>query len=153
MAVLRSLTWWVGIGFILLALYAVVEAAEWSRGGRLFPWFAGFVLIGAVGLHTLLGLLNGVRAEIEPETSGGKPVALTWKIQVLGWIVLILVLVPLIGHLAAIPIFLIVFMLANGEKLWLAVLLAALVWSFVYFVLEKTIHVGLPPPLLLQWLG
>ena len=98
MAALRSLTWWVGIGLIVLAVYAVVEAAEWSRGGRLFPWFAGAVLIGGVGLHSLLGLLNGVRAEIEPETSGGKPVALAWRAQVLGWITLILVLVPLIGQ-------------------------------------------------------
>ena len=153
MAVLRSLTWWVGIGFIAMAVYAVVEAAEWSRGGYLFPWFAGAVLIGGGGLHTILGIFKGVKAEIEPETSDGKPVTLAWRAQVLGWIALILVLVPLIGHLAAMPIFIIVFMKANGEKLWLSVLLAAIVWSFVYFILEKGIHVGLPPPLLLQWFG
>jgi len=153
MGVLRSLTWWVGIGFIALAVYAILEAAEWSLGGRLFPWFVGSVLIGTVGLHTLLGILKGVKAEIEPESSDGKPVPPAWKLQVLGWIALMLVLVPLIGHLAGVPIFIFVFMMVNGEKLWLSGLLAALVWAFVYFVLEQAIHVDLPPPLLLQWFG
>ncbi|MDX2446716.1 MAG: tripartite tricarboxylate transporter permease [Desulfobacterales bacterium] len=150
---LRSNTWWVGIGFIVLTIYAVAKAAEWSIGGRLFPWVVGFGLIGTVSIHTLVGLLKGVRAEIEPETSDGKPVTLAWKAQILGWIALLLVLVFLIGHLAGIPIFIVVFMLANGERLWLSVLLAVLLWAFVYFILGQLVHVVLPTPLLLKWLG
>lgn len=153
MAAFRSLTWWVGIGLLVAVAYAMVVAAPWGLGGRLFPWVIGGGMILSIGIHSILGITRGVKAETEDEAVDGQPIPLSWRLQVLGWIVGCLVLVPLLGHQVALPVFIIAFMLVNGEKLWIAVLLAAIVWAFIYFVLEDVIHVALPPGLVFQWLG
>ena len=153
MTAFRSPTWWVGIAMIAVAVYAMIEAAPWSTGGRLFPWVVGGALILCAGIHTIVGLVAGITAEASAQEADGKPIARKWRLQVLAWVALMLVMVPLIGHLAAVPLYILGFMVVMGESRWLAAILAAIVWAFIYLILEGIVHVGLPPPLLLQWLG
>jgi hypothetical protein len=153
MAALRSLSWWIGVGLGCVALYAIVVASEWSLGGRLFPWFSGFLLLAAVAGHTVLGLARGVETDIEPEATDGGPVPRAWRLKVYGWLILLVVLVPLLGHLVAVPLFVFAFMTANGERLWLSAALAAATLAFLHFVLEGIVHVDLPRGLVTAWFG
>jgi Tripartite tricarboxylate transporter TctB family len=164
----RSPTWWVGIGMLALAVAAMVESAPWSMGGRLFPWVIGTGVIVVAGLHTVLGIVRGLK--IDPElikaTGQDRPVATDGDAKpaakpatqlgiwpILAWILALLVLVAFIGVYISIPVFIIGFMVAQGERPWLAAILAASIWGFVFFVLRGLIHVVFPQPLLAQWLG
>jgi hypothetical protein len=152
MPALRSFTWWVGLGLGAIGLYAVVVASEWGVGGRLFPWFAGGLLLAAVLAHTVLGLARGVDSEVEPEATEGGPVPRAWRLKVYGWVIVLVLLVPLLGHLVAVPLFVFAFMAANGERLWLSAAVAVATLAFLYFVLQGVVHVDLPRGLLAEWL-
>ena len=148
----RSLTWWVGIALIGLALAAMINSAPWSMGGKLFPWIVGSGMLITAGIHSVIGLKRGLKINIEdttPEESLTSPRSL----RILAWIVGFLVLIPLIGHQAAVPLFIIVFMVANGEKLWLAVVLAFFIWAFIVFILMGLVHITFSQSLLSKLLG
>jgi|TARA_B100000315_G_C14483119_1_gene543860 hypothetical protein len=149
---INSFTWWVGIALFLPFIVAMAVSAPWSLGGKLAPWIVGSCAFIALSLHSYLGVRMGVDAKPEALPEGVHPFK-GHALRVYAWVALLLILIPLLGHQIATPLFIIVFMLASGESLWLAILLAAAIGGFIFFILEKMIHVGLPAPLIAQWLG
>ncbi|MDA0240022.1 MAG: hypothetical protein O3A84_08360 [Proteobacteria bacterium] len=133
-------------------IVAMAVSAPWSLGGKLAPWIVGTCAIVALLIHSYSGVRRGVDAKPEPLPDGVHPLK-GRALKVYAWVALLLILIPLLGHQIATPLFILVFMLASGEALWLASLLAAIIAGFIFFILEKTIHVGLPDPLIAQWLG
>lgn len=148
----RSLTWWVGIAVIGLALTVIIIAAPWSLGGRLFPWIVGFGMLITAGIHSVMGLRRGMKINTE-NTSPEESLTSPRSLGILAWIVGFLALIPLIGHQAAAPLFIIVFMVANGEKPWLAVVIAFFIWAFIFFILMGLVHITFSPSLLSRLLG
>ncbi len=148
----RSLTWWVGIAVIGLALTAMITSAPWSIGGKLFPWIIGSGMLITAGIHSVIGLKRGLKINIE-DTSSEESLTSPRSLGILAWIIGFLALIPLIGHQAAVPLFIIVFMVANGEKLWLAVVIAFFIWAFIVFILLGLVHITFSPSLLSRLLG
>ena len=148
----RSLTWWVGIAVIGLALTVMITSAPWSFGGKLFPWIIGSGMLITAGIHSVMGLRRGMKIKTE-DTSPEESLTSPRSLGILAWIVGFLVLIPLIGHQAAVPLFIIVFMVANGEKPWLAVVIAFFIWAFIVFILMGLVHITFSPSLLSQLLG
>jgi len=148
----RSLTWWVGIVLIALALTAIITSAPWSLGGKLFPWIVGFGILITAGIHSVIGLKRGLKINIE-DTSPEESLTSPRSLGILAWIVGFLVVIPFIGQQAAAPLFIIVFMVANGEKLWLAVVIAFFIWAFIVFILIGLVHITFSQPLLSKLLG
>lgn len=148
----NSLTWWVGIVLFVPFIVAMVVSAPWSLGGKLAPWIVGTFAIIALSLHSYLGVRMGVDANPDALPEGVHPFK-GRALKVYAWVALLLILIPLLGHQIATPLYIIVFMLASGESLWLAISLAAAIGGFIFFILEKMIHVGLPAPLIAEWLG
>ena len=149
---LNSLTWWVGIALFVPFIVAMTVSAPWSLGGKLAPWIVGTCACIALSLHSYFGIRRGVDAKPDALPEGVHPFK-GHALKVYAWVALLLILIPLLGHQIATPLFIIVFMLASGESLWLAISLAAAIAGFIFFILEKVIHVGLPAPLIAEWLG
>ncbi len=148
----RSLTWWVGIAVIGLALIAMITSAPWSMGGKLFPWIVGSGMLITAGIHSVIGLKRGLKTNIE-DTSPEESLTSPRSLGILAWIIGFLALIPLIGHQAAVPLFIIVFMVANGEKLWLSVVIASFIWAFIFFILIGLVHITFSPSVLSRLLG
>lgn len=152
----RSVTWWIGIAVIVLTVVVMVESAPWSLGGKLFPWLIGSGVLIAAGLHTILGIFQIVETRAPDGTSDTANVEkldLKRVVTVLSWVVAALIAVPLFGVQLAVPAFVLLFMATNGEKIILAAISAAIIWGFIFFVLEGVIHVVFPQALIFQWLG
>jgi hypothetical protein len=156
----RSVTWWIGIAMIVLTIIVMAESAPWSMGGKLFPWLIGSGVLITAGLHSILGVFQGVKlAEDEDDAQDGaehtEPEKLdlrrVWSVFMS--VVAVLVAVPLVGLQIAVPAYILLFMKLNGETLTLAVTLALVIWGFIFFVLEGVIHVVFPQALIIQWIG
>jgi len=61
--------------------------------------------------------------------------------------------VPFLGLQVAIPGFVLLFMKFNGESLTLAALSALVIFGFIVFILEGTLHIVFPQPYIIQWIG
>lgn len=150
---LRSPTWWVGMGLAAVAVYIMAESVEWSLGGKLFPWVVGSIVLSACILHAAIGAVRGVRATVEEEGEPGIPVDPKHRLAVFAWIAGFLLALPVLGFAVTLPLFVIAFMIHAGEKWWLAVLVAAGVWAFVFLVLVEIVYVNLPRSYLQHALG
>ncbi|MBT3917038.1 MAG: hypothetical protein HOF23_11740 [Rhodospirillaceae bacterium] len=150
----RSITWWIGIVMIALTLIIMTESAGWSMGGKLFPWIIGSGVLITAGLHSILGIFQGVKlAEDEDEEAESEKLDLRRVLSVFIWVLAVLVAVPLVGLQIAVPVFVFLFMKLHGETLTLAAISALVIYGFIVFVLEDIIHVVFPQALIIQWIG
>ena len=150
----RSVTWWVGLAMIVLTAIIMIESAEWSLGGKLFPWMVGTGVLITAGLHTALSITRGVTvAEESKDQQTSQPFDLKRAWQVSLWILAVLIAVPLIGLQIAVPIFIFLFMKLHEESWLLSLASAAVIAAFIVFVLEGALHIVFPQALLVQWMG
>ena len=57
------------------------------------------------------------------------------------------------GHLIAVPAFAFGYILLRGEKLWIAIFGAVLLFAFIWGLLINVMEVLMPRPLIMDWLG
>ena len=150
----RSATWWIGVAMILLTIIIIVDSASWSLGGKLFPWMIGTGVLITAGLHTILGVVKGVKlADDDGEDAPPQKLDMGRVLSTLMWVLAVLIAVPFLGLQVAIPGFVLLFMKFNGESLTLAALSALVIFGFIVFVLEGTLHIVFPQPYIIQWIG
>ena len=150
----RSATWWIGVAMILLTIIIIVDSASWSLGGKLFPWMIGTGVLITAGLHTILGVVKGVKlADDDGEDAPPQKLDMGRVLSTLMWVLAVLIAVPFLGLQVAIPGFVLLFMKFNGESLTLAVLSALVIFGFIVFILEGTLHIVFPQPYIIQWIG
>ena len=150
----RSATWWIGVAMILLTIIIMVDSASWSLGGKLFPWIIGTGVLITAGLHTVLGIVKGVKlADDDEEDVPQQKLDMGRVLSTLMWVLAVLIAVPFLGLQVAIPSFVFLFMKFNGESLALAALSALVILGFIVFVLEGTLHIVFPQPYIIQWIG
>lgn len=108
-----------------------------------FPW-----LIGAIGIIlTLWQVIREVRSQDEETESEEQ-----WQTYVagVGWFLAIFPLVFILGFIVAAPIYVFTALKARGESWWMSVLLAIVMWIFVYFGLYLSLKVPLYEGLLFE---
>ena len=150
----RSATWWIGVAMILLTIIIMVDSASWSLGGKLFPWMIGTGVFITAGLHTVLGIVKGVKlADDDEENVPPQKLDMGRVLSSLMWVLAVLIAVPFLGLQVAIPSFVFLFMKFNGESLALAALSALVILGFIVFVLEGILHIVFPQPYIIQWIG
>jgi len=153
----RDVNWWIGLFFAAIAFFVVYTSGELSLRGRIFPWVVGIPII-LIGLfHTFQGLFlrsTGRRAALGSDTLtdslGGR---MGDVFRAFHWVALLLFGVILIGHKVAVPFFVIIYVLARGEKFWLGTTMAAGTGAFIHFILDKTMNITFPEPYLFRWIG
>lgn len=146
----RSVTWWIGVVIFFAAIAAVAQAFTFDSFGRIFPIFIGTPIALIALLHTVLGLTRGVRVA-ESETATPQRQLLGERLKYFAWIGFLLVAFALAGPVIGIPLFIFLFMLSQREPWWLALIIALAVAGFVYFVMQGTMHVSFPTPLIERW--
>ena len=107
----RSATWWIGVAMILLTIIIMVDSASWSLGGKLFPWMIGTGVLITAGLHTVLGIVKGVKlADDDEEDVPKQKLDMGRVLSTLMWVLAVLIAVPFLGLQVAIPSFVFLFM-------------------------------------------
>lgn len=152
MIILRNVTWWIGVCIFGLATAAVIAASTFDDFGKIFPWAIGIPIMAIAAMHTVDGMLHGLKVEVEEITAQGSGSLLYNRIKYFAWIAGLIILMSLFGHHIGVPVFVFVFMIANDEKLWIAGVSAFILWAFIYFILDATMHIHFPTPYLFQWL-
>jgi hypothetical protein len=153
MNALKNATWWVGVGMLAVAAGFVAIAAGWEMDRRLFPWTVGTPIIVLAVVHSLFGLAGRISSEAEEIEAPGSESLFAARLRIFAWVAGLIVLITVIGHHAALPLFLFVFMLRQGEKAWLAAAVAFCMWLFAYGLLDKTIYILFPRPYISIWLN
>jgi hypothetical protein len=152
--IFRSGTWWVGVGAMLLSTVILWASEDWTFRASFFPRLTALVIFFCAFLHTVLGLVRGTvekDATATATASDGDETgrALLYKRLVLfSWILAFLLVIPVLGHLVTVPLFLFVFMIAHHESVWMSAAVTAGVWSVIYFLLHQLIHIQFPPSML-----
>lgn len=153
--------------FGVLGVIAIIMVGEFPFRDQLFPLVAsGMILFfGLASAAAIIAALRkgGAGSSDEPETrpsegriGDGIPGVhqdIKVVLRIFGFIILLVLLVLLVGHMVAIPIFIFLYMKMNNEKLWLGVVCAVAFWGFTWFILVKTMNVAFPVPYLVDWLG
>jgi hypothetical protein len=142
---------------VAVASLVVYTSEDLSLRGKLFPWVIGIPIILTGLFHTIQGLFPSAkrrRPAAQTDAPAGSPGdRLEDIIRALFWVVLLLAGVLLIGHEIAVPLFILTYLLARGEKIWLGITMAAATGTFIHVILGKTMNITFPEPILFRWLG
>lgn len=150
----RALT----VFFLAIGVFAIIDVSNFPFQDRLFPY-------SAAGLILVCGLYYGLRQivfgamTVEEETGSNATKAPFTKDQIGTVIPLAIAILGLVtgvfvfGHLVAVPSFVFIYILARGEKLWVAAASAGLLFVFIWGLLTNVMHVSMPRPLILDWLN
>ena len=60
--------------------------------------------------------------------------------------------IAVLGHLIAVPLFMLVYILIRREKWWFAVGGAVFMWAFIQIVFNDLMNIQFPEPYLYDWL-
>ncbi|MCE5265309.1 MAG: tripartite tricarboxylate transporter permease, partial [Deltaproteobacteria bacterium] len=143
-----------------LMAWALWESRHFDLKSGLFPWLIGFPVFG---LAVVQFIWDGWwrRAGRPPLTAehGGEEPTLSRRefncrtVKTLGWICGFILPVWLLGFRIGAPLCAFVHLRWGEKERWpLSLILAAAIWAFIYFVLEKLLHVPFPAGELLAWL-
>jgi len=117
-----------------VAAYAVMTALRWPPKAALFPLVMGIPLL-VLALAQMVIDLRGAAA-LEDAPGGGQA-----AISVLGWMVLFIVSVLLVGFPLSVPLFIFGYLVLSGRERWpLSLALAGIAWGLFYLLFEKLLH-------------
>lgn len=165
------------VDWILVALFAATSIlfisllTDLPPRATIFPWFVtGSMVIVAIvysiGNFIKPGRWDGPppRDDAERESDGGEVNAGTVGAAVLkgrsreilymfAAIYGLGILIALLGHMIAVPLFVLGYVLLRGEKWWIGVGGAILFAAFIQFVFIDGMQIAFPTPYLFDWLG
>ena len=150
----RSVTWWLGVLFGAIALVVIFEAVDLSLRGKLFPMAIGIPVAVLAILHTVLNLKSAeATANEENPLPATGDVAGKRVLAVFLWIGGLFAGTILLGQEIAVPVFVFVYAVVNGERYVTGLAAAAAVWAFIRFVLAEGLSIVFFDPFLFRWLG
>lgn len=144
--------------FLAVGIFAIADVQEFPFQDQLFPFSAAGLILICVLIYGARQFFTGP-IEVEQETGANATKAPFTREQIHTIIPLaaaILVLVGgvfVFGHLIAVPAFAFGYILLRGEKLWIAVFGAVLLFAFIWGLLINVMEVLMPRPLIMYWLG
>jgi hypothetical protein len=117
-----------------VAAYAVLTALRWPPKAALFPLVMGIPLL----VLALAQMVIDLRGAAAPQDAPGRGQA---AISVLGWMVLFVVFVLLVGFPLSVPLFIFGYLVLSGRERWpLSLALAGIAWGLFYLLFEKLLH-------------
>jgi Tripartite tricarboxylate transporter TctB family len=148
------------LGLVAVGLFAVGTAWRWPLKAALFPLAVGLPLTVLAAIQLGLDLRGRAEApegpaldmtlsaEVPPEVARRRAAALfTWIAGFIG-------LVFLVGFPAAVPLFVLAYLVGPGGAGWpLALVLTAAAWGFFHGVFQRLLALPFEPGWLQTWLG
>ncbi|MGH7833755.1 MAG: tripartite tricarboxylate transporter TctB family protein [Candidatus Binatia bacterium] len=142
----------------LVILTALLVAEDWPIRASIV-----ILLLGSIGIVLAVAQVIGDfktlrRASALParptyETPSLEHQGRWGSLEIWAWLWGLFFGVHLIGFLAALPLFVFLYVKIYGGRWMTACLLTAVTWGFLYGVFEQILHVPWPPPLLFSVIG
>ena len=129
-------------------LYALVDTRSMPLQDRLFPAVA---VLYVIALLRRAGAGSAAPEEGEVADAFG-PEHLRSVVMPVTSLFVLTGLVWLLGHLIAIPLFVLGYCLWKREPWWVAALAASIMVALIFGLLVSVMNVALPAPLLAEWL-
>ena len=141
---------WISLAMMAASAVLIGSSLDWSLGTKLFPLVVGIPVFALSAGYAAAEAVGAWRANGEVPVARNSETRATLILFL--WIGLLLAGIALVGHLIAVPAFVLVFMMWHREPPALAALMAAILAAFQYVVLDYALSIYFPPPLLpLPW--
>jgi hypothetical protein len=135
----------------LIGAYAFYDSWHWPYKAALFPRLISVPLLVLGLLETLLCLkgtearTEGGAVDFEFSTDMDPITARNRTLSLFLWVLGFFVLIPLVGFLLAVPLFMFLYLKLEGKEGWVAtVVLTACAWLFMEGLFDRLLHLPFP---------
>jgi len=147
-----------GIAIMILSAWGIVSAWSWPLKAALFPLVISiplFCLAAAEVLWVLFGsAAQSAAADFKLSDDLPQDVALRRTLLATGWILGFFAVIVLFGFLAAVPLFVFLYLKMQGEEGWIfSVAFTLAVWGFFYGLFGLLLHLPFPRGWVQAWIG
>ena len=155
-----DIRFFLALGTVLLAGYALYSSIDWPLRTALFPRVIGISLLLLALTETILSMLGverkreGHAVDFELTTDVDPVIARKRTVAILGWTLGFLALIVVIGFPIAVPLFVFLYLKLVGKEGWLLTLiLTALSWLFMEGLFNRLLHIPFPEGWIFSLLG
>ena len=141
------------IMFVILAIVAIWQVQEFPFEDQLYPYTGSGIIIFFISIYTLR-LIKESRSWNSDEKDLKHALSLQELpslFPIAGAIALLIIGVFLLGHLITVPLFIFFYMLSRGEKWWVGLIGAALLFAFIWGLLINVMELAMPRALIEDW--
>jgi hypothetical protein len=138
----------VGLCVTIIGLYAFYASWHWPYKAALFPRLISVPLFLLGLLETALSLApteqqkEGAAVDFEFSTDVDPITARNRTLSLFLWVVGFFALIPLVGFLIAVPLFIFLYLKLEGKEGWLiSILLTACCWLFMEGLFDRLLHI------------
>ncbi len=142
---IRSL---LGASVTIIGAYAFYDSWHWPYKAALFPRLISVPLLVLGLLETCLSLFGteeqkqGAAVDFELSTDVDPISARKRTVSLLLWVLGFFVLIPVVGFLLAVPLFIFLYLKLEGKEGWLvSILLTVCCWLFMEGLFDRLLHI------------
>jgi len=150
-AVLRA-RFFLGLGVTIIGAYAFYDSWHWPYKAALFPRLISVPLFLFGLLETSLSLSKaeekkeGAAVDFEFSTDVDPITARKRTLSLFLWVLGFFALIPLVGFLIAVPLFIFLSLKLEGKESWLvSIVLTACCWLFMEGLFNRLLHIPFAP--------
>ena len=155
-----DIRFFLALGTVLLAGYALYSSIDWPLRTALFPRVIGIPLLLLALTEMILSMLGvekkreGHAVDFELTTDVDPVIARKRTVAIVGWTLGFLALILVIGFPIAVPLFVFLYLKLVGKEGWLLTLiLTALSWLFIEGLFNRLLHIPFPEGWIFSLLG
>jgi len=155
-----DIRFFLALGTVLLAGYALYSSIDWPLRTALFPRVIGIPLLLLALTEMILSAVGvekereGHAVDFELTTDVDPVIARKRTVDILGWTLGFLALILVIGFPIAVPLFVFLYLKLVGKEGWLLTLiLTALSWLFIEGLFNRLLHIPFPEGWIFSLLG
>lgn len=155
-----DIRFFLALGTVLLAGYALYSSIDWPLRTALFPRVIGIPLLLLALVEMILSMLGvekkreGHAVDFELTTDVDPLIAWNRTLGILGWTLGFLFLIVVIGFPIAVPLFVFLYLKLVGKEGWvLTLILTVISWLFMEGLFNRLLHLPFPEGLIFSLLG
>ncbi|MGE5819385.1 MAG: tripartite tricarboxylate transporter TctB family protein [Deltaproteobacteria bacterium] len=141
-----------GLSVTIIGGYAFYDSWHWPYKAALFPRLISVPLLLLGLLETAMSLsgaeeqTGGAAVDFEFSTDVDPVTARNRTLSLFLWVLGFFALIPLVGFLLAVPLFIFLSLKLQGKESWLvSILLTACCWLFMEGLFDRLLHLPFPP--------
>jgi hypothetical protein len=147
---------------LLLFAFALITVQSYEFDARVYPMAVAVVGLCLSVLELLVPHVSVLRQRLTPTSMMDLELDGSLSKEQIGqqawmifrWFFLFIGGIMLFGFHVAVAVFMVAWMRLKGEASWLGTAIATgVVWAILFIVLDRTMIIPWPEPLLLRWLG
>jgi len=142
-----------GAAITLLAAWGVFAAISWPLKAKLFPLVIGIPLC-CLAIAELWLSLKTISKPVDEADGIPRQLALRRAAIAAAWIAGFFAAIVLLGFLAAVPAFVLLYLRLQGRERWIfSAVFSAVVWAVFYGLFDQLLHLPFPAGWLLAGLA